>query len=273
MFGAKRQMAFASHIGGRAEQQDGVACFASRDGKRALLVVADGMGGHQGGALASRTVIEVAEGLWNGGLFAPENPRAFLETLCLRADDEIRVRGAAKGLSPHSTVAALLVTRDRAYWAHVGDSRVYGFCGTRLIFRTEDHSAVRKLVLAGKISESEAETHPEQHLLLRGLGGDMPTRPTFGQVQMAGNMGFVLCTDGFWATIRTDEMAALLTADDLSSACEYWVALAAERAGADSDNVTVAALRAPGSSLHRMLWPLYVAGAVALFLLLLSLFR
>jgi serine/threonine protein phosphatase PrpC len=259
-------MGCASHIGGRAEQQDSVICLASRDGRARLLVVADGMGGHRGGELASQTVIETVLRLWDDRRRAPDDPAAFLDRLCREADQSVRETGRAHGLTPHSTIAALLATRERAYWTHVGDSRIYAFRGDKPVFRSEDHTVVQNLVRAGRIREDEAYTHPEQHKLLRGLGGDTPTTPTAGQMRLTPETGFLLCTDGFWATVRPEEMPALLAAQDPQTACEHWVALAARRGGRDSDNVTVAVLRPSGRTEldHRALWPLYAALAFAI---------
>lgn len=269
-----RRAACARHIGGRSEQQDNAACFVSRDGRVHLLVAADGMGGHRGGELASRVVIEIADRLWQGLRDLPDAPAEMLETLCQQAHAEIRRRGKEQGLDPHSTLAAVLVTPERAWWVHVGDTRVHAFRGGRLVWRTDDHTVVQQLIRSGRLSEPEGIDHPERNKLLRGLGGDEPVRGTHGQLQMTSDTGFVLCTDGFWSSVGVDEMARLLDDDDPVAACERGVKLAAERGGAEGDNVTVAVLRPSGGALgYRHLWPLFGAFGVAALILLVQFFR
>lgn len=273
---AERRAACASHIGGRSEQQDRAVCLTSRDGSSHLLVVADGMGGHQGGELAARTVIDVAERMWHDLQGAPRQPAGFLEALCQQAHTEIRRRGQAQGLDPYSTLAALLVTPGRAWWVHVGDSRVYLFRDGRLVCRTEDHTLVQHLIRIGDLLESEVADHPERNKLLRGLGGDEPPRATHGRMGIAADTAFVLCTDGFWASVATDEMARLLQADDAAAGCAQWAALAAARGGAEGDNVTVAVLqpeRATAGLRLRQLWPLFGALGVALVVALTQIFH
>lgn len=257
----------AGHIGGRAEQQDHAACFASADGRRHLLVVADGMGGRTGGELAARTVIDVAEALWNESAQRPDDPAAFLESLCQRAHAAIRQHAEDCGESAGATVVALLTAPERAWWVHVGDSRLYAFRDGRPVFRTEDHTLVQQLVRSGQIDEAEAAAHPEQHKLLRGLGGYDALQTTHGQMRVDPDTGFVLCTDGFWAKVAADEMAGLLLAEAPGDACAQWVGIAVARAGAESDNATVAVLQPAGRRsgfAYRQLWPLYAAGVVAL---------
>lgn len=263
MMRARARTAHASAVGARAEQQDAAACFATRDGSCHLLVVADGMGGHADGALAARTVIEVAARLWRAWQPSVQAPAALLETLCRQAHEEIRRRGSALGTRPHSTLVALLATRERAWWVHVGDSRLYGFRGGVEIWRTQDHTRVGQRVREGGLDEAAVALHPARNQLLRGLGDEGGVEPTRGQVRMTPDTGFVLCTDGFWAGVGSGEMAALLTEEPVR-ACRRWAATAAARGGADADNATVAVLRpAPVRRPMPRLWPLYAALAAA----------
>lgn len=261
--------ACATDPGGRAEQQDRAACFASRDGSCHLLVVADGMGGHDDGARAARLVTETAEQLWRGLAVPPSAPAEFLETLCQQAHEAIRRVGRENGSTPHSTVVALLATPLRAWWVHVGDSRLYGFRDGATVCRTEDHSWVWQLFRSGQIAEAEIGTHPARNRLLRGLGMEEALHTTHGQMRMSPHTGFVLCTDGFWAGVSSAEMAELLRSDDPAAACAHWTGVAAQRGGETGDNLAVAVLRPAGAAplRHRQLWPLYGALGVALLVL------
>lgn len=117
------------HVGGRAYQQDQVVCLSTPDLKYQLLVVADGVGGHSGGEMASKAVIDVARRLFPAHLSQFSESGGFLEQFCQTANHEIRARAAQENHEAFSTVVALLTTPERAYWAHVGDSRLYGFKG------------------------------------------------------------------------------------------------------------------------------------------------
>ena len=260
----------ACHIGGRSEQQDRVARFARRDGGSHLLVVADGMGGHEGGALAAEAVVEVAERLWVECDGMPRDPRVFLDMLCNRAHHRIRELGARLGAMPMSTVAALFVTPERAWWVHVGDSRVYGVCGGSLLFCTEDHTLVHNLVRTGKLDEAGRNAHPERHKLLRGLGAEGELRPTHGQMRMRPGLGFLLCTDGFWSLVPNEDIVRWITDDESVVPCADRVEQVAAEGGPDADNIAVAVLRnamsAPQSMLKRT-WPLLGALAAAAILL------
>lgn len=239
----KWQAASAERIGGRNEQQDSVGYFHSRDGGGCLLVVADGMGGHRGGSLASQTLLEIAEENWQSCAGAPEDPKQFLEDLCQQAHSQINLRGQEQDLEPHTTVVALIVQDARAFWVHVGDSRLYHFRGEDLLGRTKDHSMVQVLVEAGEVSEEEMATHPDQNKLLRSIGGEDPPKTTHGNASLRPEDRFLLCSDGFWETITPDEMAAALTADQLNESLAPLADLAAQRGGAKGDNVAVAVVR------------------------------
>lgn len=256
-----------SHIGSRAEQQDCAACFVSADARCHLLVVADGMGGRSGGARAARAVIQSAEAHWQGAGRLPDNPPAFLQSLCQHAHAAIGQFAEDSGEPAGTTVVALLCGPERAWWVHAGDSRLYAFRAGRPVFRTDDHTIVQQRVRRGQLDETAAALHPDQHKLLRGLGGRDPLQLTHGQMRVDADTGFVLCTDGFWAHVSSDEMAGLLAAADPDQACAQWAAVAAERAGAGADNATVAVLQPAGSPSHgfwRPLWPLIAAVALAL---------
>lgn len=264
--------AIASHIGGRAEQQDCAGAFGRADGRCQLLVVADGMGGREGGARAARTVVEVAGRLWGDGRSADADPPALLDALCRTAHEEIR-RMAGEG---GSTVAALIATADRAWWAHVGDSRVYALRSGKVVHRSADHSLVQARVRDGTLAADQAATHPDQHKLLRALGGEGDASPAHGQMKRAPDSGFVLCTDGFWSVVGDEEMDAVVREASSAEGCQRWVERAAARGGAGADNLTLAVL-GPGARRARLqlrqLWPLYAALGIALGMLLLRVFK
>jgi len=241
------QAAKAAAIGGRKEQQDRVDLFEARDGSERMLALADGMGGHSGGALASETVVTTARELWQKHLIKPKAADLLLSSIIEVAHQRINALGEEKGLSPRSTVVLLHLTDDMAHWTHVGDSRLYRFRGGDLLDRTHDHSVVQMLVDMGKVAEQEMATHPDQNRLTQSLGGDKDPEPESSAAEIAVDDGFLLCSDGLWEQIPVEEMAKALEAASLSVEAKKLVRLAEKRGGPEGDNVTLAMASATGS--------------------------
>ena len=242
------QTALATAIGGRSEQQDRAAGWCSAGGRHGLWVVADGMGGHAGGALAAQTVVEVAARHWLPTAAEWVQPDTLLEDLCLAAHEEINRRGAAAGLAPHSTLVVLYLQPESAWWVHVGDSRLYRFRDGVLLYRTRDHSVAQAWidqawVDPGGSAEKDGRISPSRHVLTTAVGGTMPPRMAHGHALRDRRDGWVLCTDGLWEGVREDDLAEALRAPDLQRAAEGLVQQAVERNGPNGDNVTVLLLR------------------------------
>lgn len=236
--------AHADHIGGRQEQQDRVAALAN-DGA-VLLVVADGLGGHKGGARAAETVVAAAADGWERQPPPWPDPARTLAAIRDDAHGRIRAIADSEGINPGSTCVFLYADAARASWLHVGDSRLYHFRDDILISRTRDHSMTQVLLEMGKIAEEEMATHPDQSRLLSALGGEDPPKETEDSVAIEPGDAFFLCSDGLWELISTAEMARALTAPDLQAAVEQMVQTAADRGGADGDNISLAVARIAG---------------------------
>ena len=144
------QFSMASDIGGRSEQQDCLEMLSSDSGDTHLVVVADGMGGHRDGALAARTVIETARRHFNSG--RTSDPQTFLQGLCLESHQAISDLGGNEQRSPGSTCVLLYLDGPEAYWAHVGDSRLYHFRNGKLLNLTQDHSVAQLMVSQGRLT-------------------------------------------------------------------------------------------------------------------------
>ncbi len=237
--------AFAENIGGRDEQQDRVCVCES--GANVLLCVADGMGGHKGGAVASQILAETAQEHWDKAKHPVKDPRAFLEGIAMDAHSRINTAGEEQGIEPRSTCVLLYGTESSAYWIWIGDSRLYRFRDDGLRERTKDHSVIQMLLEMGKITEDEMATHPDQNRLLQSLGGDKDPEIAYDSVSLSENHGFVLCSDGFWETVTTDEMGEALTSTNLSGEIKSLVAKAAERGGSTGDNIAAAVGRVKAS--------------------------
>ncbi len=235
------ETANSENVGGRDEQQDRVDVFADETSGARLLVVADGMGGHAGGSYASEAVRESARHVWSDpSARATLDPPGLLARICEIAHETINRIGADKGLSPRSTCVLLHVEGGGAHWAHVGDTRLYRFRDGALLDKTRDHSVVQMLVDMGRITEDEMADHPDQNRLTQSLGGETPPDPDFGEARVERGDGFLLCSDGLWETISTEEMATALTARSLSSAANDLVQTALVRGGETGDNISVA---------------------------------
>ena len=202
-----------SHIGQRDENQDRCAVFRSGGGNTCLMLVADGLGGHSGGALAAETVVETARICWEG--HGPdETADALLRRLTIECHKAVRKAARDSGLDPHSTLAALVLENGRATSVHVGDSRIIQFARSGFVERTLDHSAAQLLVLDGSITEEEMATHPDQNIVFLQLGGRHPPEPELTEWDLTRGGRFVLCSDGFWELFTADEMSNLLVEED-----------------------------------------------------------
>jgi serine/threonine protein phosphatase PrpC len=262
------EVAKADAVGGREEQQDRVEVLAGRGGRH-LLVVADGLGGHKGGALAAQAVIDTARALWPAQLKAPKPPAEFLGALCAEAHRRINALAPDRDETPHSTCVLLHLDDREAHWAHVGDSRLYHFRDHALVERSHDHSVVQMLVDLGRIAEADMAAHPDQNRLTQSLGGSKAPEPSLGSAPVTRGDAYVLCSDGLWESVDTDEMAVALASGALGVAARRLIARAAERGGPTGDNVSVAVARGArrGRPGNRALgWAVALTVAAALLL-------
>lgn len=235
----------ASHIGDRHEQQDRVGVFAhpKRPGLM-IAALADGMGGHSGGAIAAEQVLLKAR--QNFETYAPqdETPEQLLQGIVNEAHTVIRLARITSEKEPHSTAVLLLLQPGEVRWAHCGDSRLYHFRGGQLVSRSADHSFVGELMRRGRLNEAGARVHPQRNVLLSCLGAERnpelvisePVRPQAGDC-------FLLCSDGLWGNLSDGEIAAAIDERSAREASERLVQMARLRAGGVGDNVSLALVR------------------------------
>jgi len=231
------EVASVSHIGRvRATNQDSCGEFANDAGWRAL-VVADGMGGHQAGEVASRIAVETIGQVLRARHEAPE--RALREAF-LAANERVREVASSdpRYAGMGTTGVALLLTATSDAWvSHVGDSRAYLFRGGRLIPLTADHSYVAELQRRGFISAAEAAIHPRRNEVLRSIGGEPDLEVEVRPVAALPGDCFLLCTDGLWGCVPEAEVAGALASASPQEAARMLVDLANHHGG--PDNVTV----------------------------------
>ena len=226
--------------GGRPTQQDELVCLHDPATGARLLVLADGMGGDGAGELAAAGVVQVARRMWEQGQWRDQPGSLFLESFCQAAHLELRRRGEQlAGVEPHSTVVALLLRGRQACWAHVGDSRLYRFQGSRCLGRTEDHSVAQLKVARGELQAEAMGEDIDQHMLLRGLGGPQPPLVEHGLAMLRPGQTFVLCSDGVWERLSTAELGRLARRRNLHRSLCEGLSQAVERGGAVGDNVSL----------------------------------
>ena len=229
-------------IGGREEQQDRVEVLGGASTH--LLALADGVGGHEGGALAAQALIDVARDSFRTFERLPEGTRAnLLERIVLDAHERINALGRERDMRPHSTCVLLHLDSEAAAWAHVGDSRLYRFAEGRLVERTLDHSIVELMRLQGRITEAEMRTHRDKNRLYEALGGDQQPQAEAGGKAIAAGDGFLLLSDGVWENVADADLQATIQAEDLAGALRHLVDSAKAHGGPTCDNLSVAAAR------------------------------
>lgn len=239
------KIAYTTHQGGRRNNQDYYAYKMVGDG--ALLVLADGMGGHQHGELASRFFCEACiEQLDPLCQALADDPRAAIKQLVMQAAEAMqqRLHAESPGVDAHTTCNLCWVSDQHLISAHVGDSRLYRFANQELIWRTTDHSITQLLVMQGEITVEEAVQHPDQSKLYRSIGPSGEPKPTVKSLPPleAGEL-LLLCSDGLWTETSESQMLALTDAEPLQQALVSLVDETAVRVGSRSDNITALAAR------------------------------
>jgi PPM family protein phosphatase len=201
-----------------------------------LFVVADGMGGHGAGDLASRIAIEEMSAC---AALRPLFAEAVLTAL-EHANRHIIERDAANRMGTTATGLAALETGggsgDRLMVFNIGDSRVYRLAGDRFEQLTVDHSEVQELVLAGVITREQARTHPRRNVVTRALGSDSGLLPDHWLLPAVVGDRYLICSDGLFGELPDEVIRPLLGAGSPQQAAQALVAAANEAGG--RDNVT-----------------------------------
>ena len=235
----------AQHIGDRKEQQDRVGLLPNP--KRPgffMALLADGMGGHSGGAMAAEQVI--LKGQQNFEAFGPadETPQELLRSIIDEAHTVIKLTRFTSEQDPHTTACVLLFQPGRIDWAHCGDSRIYHFRGDRLVSRSFDHSYVNEMLRKGYLTPEQAESHPQKNVLLGCLGSEREPTIDYGEaVPPAAGDIFLLCSDGLWAYFSDDELGGVLTAHPPRAAAEILIQRARDRANGHGDNCSLVIIK------------------------------
>lgn len=179
--------------------------------EQGLWVVADGMGGHQNGALASRLIVEQLAEPSTGDLPQRlDELRKRLHALNRRLGQELTVTAAHPDPVIGSTVVALLIEGDRAACVWAGDSRCYLWRGSRLYQLSRDHSLLQQLIDEQQLSPSEAARHPAAHALTRAIGASDELKLEILELDVLPGDAFLLCSDGLYQGVPVDDLGAAL---------------------------------------------------------------
>src|SRR5579864_6523268 len=211
--------------------------------KGRLAVIADGMGGYEGGQEASRLAVETVRHVYDDG-FSGDPQETLLQALTT-AHETIQRYGEEhpefQGMG--TTCTALSIVGNELFFAHVGDSRLYLIRDTSVSRLTRDHSYVGRLVESGIVRSEDAESHPQRHILTAALGSGHEVIPHTPEQPVPLKEGdvLVLCTDGLWSVVGEAELTRIALAEPPAEACLKLVNAALERGG--PDNVTVIILR------------------------------
>lgn len=236
-------------VGGREEQQDRVAVFTGQG--CVLAVVADGLGGHRGGAAAAQAVVDSARRQWEATPRPVDAIPAFLEALRVEAHGAICGLAAEFGEPPYSTCVLFHADGEKADWVHAGDSRVYRIRNGAVEQMTRDHSYAQVLVDQGKLDPQAVASHPSQGQLLVALGGREDQGGELGGAWLRPGDAFCLCSDGAWENLTPEDMVNALAQPDLGAAAKALTERAALIGGASGDNIAVALLRIGSPPLRR----------------------
>ncbi|MDO4218661.1 MAG: protein phosphatase 2C domain-containing protein [Synergistaceae bacterium] len=277
--------AIATDIGGRDENQD--RAYALSLNGRTLLVLADGMGGHRGGAMASQAIIEAAERLFRAN--PAQNPEALLPQIVQEACGVIARENSARNLDGHSTcVLAFIDEKACLSWLRIGDSRLFIFADKNHWWRSIDHTMLDLRVLKGELTDDEARRHPDRPFVFRSVCATEPEMKVQHFGTLPAGAALFLCSDGVWDAFPAKELYNVTKKGNVELITAKIVKTAVARNGAHSDNCTALLYRAPFGNkrissgldiedLHRLptvtieerkKQKLFLGGIIALFLLI-----
>jgi len=239
-----------SLLGAREENQDRVVAAVAEHA--VLLIVVDGMGGHADGARAAEvTQKTLLEAFWH----TPQplfDPLGFLHMALGRAHEEVVRIGMSLPLEqrPRATCAVCLVQQHAAWWAYIGDSRIYHLRKGQVLTRTRDHSHVELLLREGLITAEQALNHPMRNFVECCIGGEamLPEMTITCRQPLEDGDVLMVCTDGVWSNLKDTEIASLLKLGhgkangSCGSALEKLVERAVAASAPHSDNASAASL-------------------------------
>ncbi len=246
-WGDLMEWASRTHIG-KIRNKNEDSLFADEKSNR-IFIVADGMGGHNAGEIASKLAIEKVSEMLKDNLDNLSKVDEFdIENLIQEAIKEANTDIYKKSLSSNSldgmgtTITLALFVDNKVYFGHIGDSRAYLLRKDELTQLTEDHTLVCELLKNGTITEVEAKTHPKRNVITKALGTEESPLPDTISYNIKEEDIIILCTDGLTNIVDNYEIKKCFKNEsDIQKACDYLVNQANDRGG--FDNITLIAIR------------------------------
>lgn len=238
-------IARTSRLGNRAINQDRVAALEREN--TVLLVLGDGLGGKTGGEVAAQVMVDTIARAFQNIKLPIRKPPEFLTEILHQAHHA--VIGAGKKvdppINPGTTAVLCLIQNGSAWWAHVGDSRLYLFRGGVAIYRTRDHSFVEKLVESGQLKNDERGSHPLRNYMTRciGLSDSVPEVTVSNEIALQTGDVIMLCSDGLWEPIDEMQLGMKIQDGRLSDALDKLAEQAEETSYPSSDNISAVAIQ------------------------------
>ncbi|MGL4606850.1 MAG: Stp1/IreP family PP2C-type Ser/Thr phosphatase [Eubacteriaceae bacterium] len=232
--------AYGSNVGAlRKVNQDAylAATIKNVDRISYVFAVADGLGGHRSGEIASKTAVDFIKNNLSRirNYHDPEEMMTFVKDINHElkkiGDDEPARLGMA------TTLSMCIVDGEDLFICHVGDSRVYLISNDKVERLTKDHSLVQILVDEGKITQEEAEIHPQKNVITRALGTDNSVKVDFYHYQVASDGVYLICSDGLYNLVADKEMQEIVNNHSLEKSAKMLIDLANNNGG--NDNITV----------------------------------
>lgn len=215
-----------------------------------LWAVADGMGGHENGALASATVVAALEAV--GTADSAPALLAMLEDGVLKANETLREEISRRGATMGATLVVLLVHARHFACLWSGDSRVYLVRGGRITQVSRDHTEVQEMVDRGMLTPEEAKRSPRRHVITHAIGVHETPELDLENGEIADGDAFLLCSDGLTEHVTDAEMLQAVEAGGAQDACDALLALTLQRGA--RDNVTIVVVRYRQATTERTRW-------------------
>lgn len=226
---------FYTDVGGRKNNEDAVLCEPL--GNLGLFIVADGLGGHDDGEIASLTAAQALRD------FFAASPQGDVVSAVAYANYAVLQKQEELHSKMKTTLALALVGEEETVVAHVGDSRIYAFLCGKIVFMSRDHSASQLAVTVGEITADEIRQHADRNVLTRALGATENVKPDITVLKSIDFDALLLCSDGFWEYVLENEMEC---AAQSSATAEEWLSkmkkIRLSRAPQNCDNNTAIAV-------------------------------
>lgn len=205
--------------------------------EKGLFIVADGMGGHKGGQLASALAIQTMVGFLQSDEKFDNKGVALCLALKAANSKIFREASVSDNQGMGTTVTATKIVDSKAFIAHIGDSRAYLIRNNEIKLITNDHSLVGELIRSGEITQEEALGHPHRNVLIRALGTELDVDVDLIELQLVPDDMLLLCTDGLSNLVRDEEILKITTQYGVNEGVNHLVQRALDLGGID--NITV----------------------------------